>query len=141
MKPLLLVLWLPAWLAAHDLTSTVTLAAPAAIVRAVYGGSEPVVFAKVRVYAPGGGSTQHQAGSTDRRGLFSFVPDGPGKWRVVVDDEEGHRAESFIEVPPDFSAGAPAVATRPSRWERALLGVALILGLTGFLYGFKARRS
>ncbi len=139
MRPLLLLL-LPALLAAHDLTSTVTLAAPAVIVRSVYGGSEPVAFAKVEVFAPGTGSTQHQAGSTDRRGVFSFVPDVPGVWRVVVDDEEGHRAESSVEVPADFSAGAVTVGAQPSRVERAMLGVALIIGATGFLYGFKSRK-
>jgi nickel transport protein len=139
MRPLFLLL-LPAMLAAHDLTSMVTLAAPAVIVRSVYGGSEPVAFAKVQVFAPGGDSTQHQAGSTDRRGVFSFVPDGPGVWRVVVDDEEGHRAESSVDVPANFSTGAVTVGTQPSRLERALLGVALMVGLTGFLYGFKARK-
>jgi len=139
MRPLFLLL-LPALLAAHDLTSTVTLAAPAVIVRSVYGGSEPVAFAKVEVFAPDAGSTQHQAGSTDRRGVFSFVPDGPGVWRVVVDDEEGHRAESFVEVPANFSRGAVTVGAQPSRVERAMLGVALIIGATGFLYGFKSRK-
>jgi len=139
MRPLFLLL-LPALLAAHDLTSTVTLAAPAVIVRSVYGGSEPVAFAKVQVFAPGAGPTQHQAGSTDRRGMFSFVPDGPGVWRVVVDDEEGHRADSAVDVPSNFTAAAATVSTQPSRLERALLGLALMIGATGFLYGFKARK-
>ncbi|MBL8294860.1 MAG: hypothetical protein JNN08_23645 [Bryobacterales bacterium] len=139
MRPLFLLL-LPALLPAHDLASTVTLAAPTVIVRSVYGGSEPVAFAKVQVFAPGDGSPQHQAGSTDRRGMFSFVPDGPGTWRVVVDDEEGHRTENSVEVPANFSTGTVTVGTQPSRLERALLGIALMVGLTGFLYGFKARK-
>lgn len=139
MRPLFALL-LPALLAGHDLTSSASLAGPAVIVRSVYGGSQPVPFAKVQVFAPGAEAAQHQAGSTDRRGMFSFVPDGPGVWRVVVDDEEGHRAETTVEVPASFSGGTVTVAPQASRLERALLGVALLIGLTGFLYGFKARR-
>jgi len=126
---------------AHDLDAVVTLAAPAVIVRAAYGGSEPVQFAKVQVFAPSSATQEFQTGVTDKRGTFSFVPDGPGAWRVVVDDEEGHRREIEVTVPSPFEGVATAPTGHTSRVERALLGVALMLGATGFLYGFRARRE
>lgn len=135
--PALLVLF-P--LAAHDLETAVQLAAPAVVVRAAYGGSEPVPFAKVQVYAPDSAAPEFLTGLTDRRGYFSFVPDQPGAWRIVVDDEEGHRRETRIEIPRRFDSNA-APAAPLSRWERALIGIALIFAATGFLYGFTARRS
>jgi nickel transport protein len=126
--------------AAHDLEASVTLSAPAVIVRASYGGSDPVAFAKVQVFAPSN-SNEYQTGVTDRRGYFSFVPDDGGTWKVVVDDEEGHRREVVVEVPRELPAGAVAGSGGASRVERGLLGLALIFGLTGFWYGWKARRS
>jgi nickel transport protein len=132
---------LPFVLSAHELEITVTLAAPAAIVRAAYGGSQPVPFAKIEVFAPGGSAQQFQVGTTDRRGYFSFVPEHGGNWRVVVDDEEGHRREAVVIVPEPFQSTSQTTIEGPRRLERLLLGVALIFGLTGFLYGFKARRT
>jgi nickel transport protein len=129
------------FLQGHELDATVSLSPPAVIVRAVYGGSEPVQFAKVQVFAPDSAAQEFQTGMTDRRGYFSFVPAGSGVWRVVLDDEEGHRREVAVTVPEPFEAAAAAPAGGSSRFERALLGIALILGATGVLYGFKARRQ
>jgi nickel transport protein len=126
---------------AHELEATVSLTAPAVIIRAAYGGTEPVPFAKVEVFAPLSTSQAFQTGVTDRRGHFSFVPDGPGAWRVIVDDEEGHRREVAVTVPQPFDSRSTVEGAPRSRLERALLGLALIFGATGFLYGFKVRRS
>lgn len=139
----LLALW---WLptdpaAAHDLEVTVTMAAPAVVLRAAYGGAEAVSFAKVQVFAPAAPGEEYQTGMTDRRGYFGFVPEAGGAWRVVIDDEEGHRREVTVTVPKPFEPGAPAPPPPASRFERALLGLALIVGVTGFLYGYKARRA
>jgi nickel transport protein len=131
---------LPPALSAHELEVTVVLAAPAAILRAAYGGSEPVQFGKVVVFAPAPTSEQFLVGTTDRRGYFSFVPSQSGSWRVMVDDEEGHRRETIVAIPEPFQSNATMVVRPPQRIERVLLGLALIIGLTGFWYGFKARR-
>mgnify|MGYP000846229941 CR=1 FL=1 len=120
--------------------TAVTLAPPAVVVRTRYAGSEPVPFAKVQVFAPS--SQEYQNARTDRTGGFSFVPDAAGEWRVVIDDEEGHRVETKVEIPGNFEASGPAAAAAPpvNRFERALLGLAVLFGATGFLYGFKSRR-
>ncbi len=137
-----LLLVVPAAGFAHELEVTTQLVAPAVIVRATYAGSDPVPFAKIQVFAPASAKQEFQAGNTDKRGYFSFVPEGPGEWRVVVDDELGHRKDVPVRVPDPFQAGSNAVeGGAGSRAERALLGLALIFGATGFWYGFKNRKS
>lgn len=126
---------------AHGLEATATLTPPAVVVRARYGGSEPVAFVKVRVLAPQGSPVEYQNGLTDRNGQFSFVPDGPGAWRVLVDDEEGHRRELTVSVPSPFEGSAASAPPAPDRWLRVLTGLSLMVGLTGFLYGWKRRRG
>lgn len=135
-----LLFLLPALAAAHDIEATVRLAAPAVIVKATYAGSQPVAFAKVQVFAPGSQTAEFQTGLTDKRGTFSFVPESAGEWRIVFDDEEGHRREVPVPVPERFEAGSAASTAAPiSRLERALAGIAVILGATGIWYGIKAR--
>lgn len=131
-------------MAAHELNVSVRLAAPAAILQATYANSDPAPFAKIQVFSPA--KQEFQAGNTDRRGYFSFVPEGAGEWHVIVDDELGHRQDVAVAVPEAFLAAnpstGPAGANVPaSRWERAALGLALLIGLTGFWYGYRARKS
>lgn len=136
-----LLFFLPALAAAHDIEAAVQLAAPAVIVKATYAGSQPVVFAKVQVFAPGSQAVEFQTGLSDKRGTFTFVPDVSGDWRIVFDDEEGHRREVQVAVPERFEQGsAPAASAPVSRFERALAGIAMILGATGIWYGIKARK-
>ncbi|MBE0660033.1 MAG: carboxypeptidase regulatory-like domain-containing protein [Bryobacteraceae bacterium] len=127
---------------AHDLSLQSELAPPAAIVRALYGGGEPVPFVKVTIYSPASPGKPHQTGFTDSLGYFAFRPASPGAWRVEVDDEMGHRVETAIQIPDPFTPASPAAPPpEPSRFERALLGVGLIVGVSGFLYGLRARRA
>lgn len=122
---------------AHDLEVTTQVVPPAVIVKSTYAGADPVPFAKVQVYSPGG--SEFQNANTDRRGTFSFVPDAVGAWRVVIDDELGHRRELKVNI---ASLDGEASRTQPatSRVERALLGLSLLMGFTGFWYGFRNRK-
>ncbi len=138
-------------LAAHDLDVEVRLHAPAVVLRAAYSGSAAVAYAAVRVFAPGTATVEFQSGYADAAGRFAFVPDREGDWRAVVDDEMGHRAERRISIGRDFLAGPGAAGRAPSagpgpdrrglpQGQGALVGIALIIGLTGFLYGLRSRR-
>ncbi len=129
----------PVLLFAHDLTVSVRLNAPVVITRATYAGRDPASFVKVTIHAPSSTSNDYQSGNTDRNGYFSFVPAGPGNWRVVVDDELGHRKELTVSVPSPFEARDEAPVTGSSTARQALLGLALIVGITGFFYGYKSR--
>lgn len=136
----LIILAASASLRAHELDIAATLSAPAVCLRATYAGAGPVPFAAVQVFAPG--AAEFQNGRTDRRGGFSFLPDASGSWRIVIDDEEGHRREATVQVPESFTANTHAAAPpEVPRFWRALTGVSLLVGATGFLYGFKVRRA
>jgi nickel transport protein len=124
---------------AHDLQVSFDRQNTIVIARAAYAGTEPCPYASVLVYAPGETKTEHQNGRTDAQGLFAFVPDRPGIWRFVIDDEMGHRKDMTVDV---TAAGGPVtVSAQLPVWQKALTGAALILALTGFLYGWKARRA
>jgi hypothetical protein len=138
---------IPVWaltlpLFAHDLAVQTTLAPPAVVARALYGASEPAAFAKVTIHAPGATSGVYQSGNADAQGYFCFRPSASGDWRITVDDEMGHVQQATVRVPEPFTASVPPpAATSASRLERAALGLALMIGLAGFWYGFRARRA
>lgn len=127
--------------AGHELSLDLVMAPPAVVVRASYGSSEPLSFAALQLLSPGAPAQASTQGRTDARGYFSFVPDRAGDWKVVVDDEMGHRAERVIQVPPNFEQSSAASTGAASRLERAITGIAVMLGLTGALYGWRARRA
>lgn len=128
----------------HELDLEVRTAPPVVIVKATYAGTEVVPFAKVQIFAPSSPGSEYQTGVTDKQGHFSFVPAEPGAWRIVVDDETGHRREATATVPAGIvptSELPPSPDPAPApRWERVVLGLSLLFGATGFLYGWKARK-
>ncbi len=128
-------------LSAHDIEIAVEHAPPAVIVRTTYAGTEPAPYAAVLVYAPGELGTEYQNGRTDKNGVFSFVPNKAGEWRFVVDDDMGHRTESPIAVELTGSGSAGSVAIQMPLPLKLVTGLSVILGLTGFLYGYKARQD
>ena len=121
---------------AHDLVLTAERTGAAVVIRAAYAGTEPCPFAATEIFSPAAAKTEYQNGRTDRTGRFAFVPDQPGNWRVVVDDELGHRVE--LTVPVAEGATLAVSGTQPV-WQKALTGAALILGLMGGWYGWKMR--
>lgn len=113
------------------------------VVEAKYVGGEVMSFAKVTVTAPGS-DKPFQTGRADRNGKFAFVPDTPGTWQVVADDEMGHRLTLAVEVPAASLAGKnePPVAAnaRTSLASRALFGVGLFMLLAGLASWWQAKR-
>jgi nickel transport protein len=116
----------------------------AVVVSAAYDSGEPVRYAKVTISGPDS-KVAFQSGNTDRNGRFSFSPDVPGEWTVVVDDGIGHRLKMDVQVDETMRlrsdqapAGAPQI--RNCSYERALAGVAVIFGILGIALWLKARR-
>lgn len=105
-------------------------------VRFYYSDGEPMAYAEVLVFGPDSAKVEFQNGRTDKNGVFAFVPDRPGFWRVVCNDGMGHRAEYKNELvsgketkatesamqEPDGKQSAPL-------WLKALLGVSLLFNL------------
>jgi nickel transport protein len=87
-----------------------------------------------------------QSGRTDRNGRFCFFPDAPGDWKVVVDDEMGHRLE--VRVPVNEALVLQANEQRGetgesplSRYEKALMGICIIFGVSGVLVWWRGKKS
>lgn len=113
-------------------------------VTARYDDGEPMSYAAVEIKAPGS-NVAFQTGRTDRNGRFMFQPDGQGRWQAVVKDGMGHRLALDLEVGGDNAArekgeARPSAASGlSSRLIKVIAGLSIIFGLSGFIYGWKAR--
>lgn len=141
------LLWPPAPAWAHGV-STSFQQAPATVATTIYDGGEPMSFGKVRVLGPKGQT--YQVGNADAQGRFAWLPDGPGHWKVIMEDGMGHRAEAQVETGPSAASGAayggPATPLasgqgwRPDRASAVAWGLALIFWLWGLLLWRAGRR-
>lgn len=109
----------------------------AVVVRCQFSAGDPA-DAEVLVYSPAEPARIFQRLRTDLRGHASFVPDGPGLWRVVADDGLGHRTS--LEIAVD-EAGVPVSDTGPQRiqWRQIVTGVLIACALV--LWWLRDRRG
>jgi nickel transport protein len=136
---------------AHDVTVEITKSYPSVIVRASYFQAEPLSYAEVMIFSPESDVVEYQYGRTDKSGFFAFVPNSRGDWKITVDDEMGHFKETVVSIADDFFTGEEATAIIAHTNHRSsihdlqplykiIFGLALILGITGIFYWFKARQ-
>ncbi|MBW1689401.1 MAG: hypothetical protein JRJ70_01435 [Deltaproteobacteria bacterium] len=115
------------------------------VVIAEYDTGEPMDYAKVDISAPNS-KLPFQSGRTDRNGHFCFFPDSPGDWKVVVNDEMGHRLEVVVpvneakELKIDKQPSS-IVNTSLSRYGKAIIGICIIFGIFGCLLGWKGYKK
>ena len=115
------------------------------VVSAEYDTGEPMSYARVKILAPAEKLT-FQSGRTDRNGRFCFFPDMPGEWKVVVDDEMGHRLEvpitvnKAMELKTDKQSGRSAGSSL-SKYERAIMGICIIFGICGVFFWWRGKRG
>lgn len=100
----------------------------------IYSTGEAMSYREARVFSPNDEKFAYQSGRTDEKGRFAFVPDTPGKWRVIVRDEEGHQCTAEIVI-SDKGEGVSeseiqsAVINSTEILIRSLLGVSLIFNI------------
>lgn len=104
-----------ATMAVHGITVRLSQEGRVVVATCRYAGGTVVAGARTTVFAPGR-DTPYLTGTTDPEGLFAFLPDTRGEWRVVVDDGMGHRREARLEV-----ASPPGDAARHERPEGSSL--------------------
>jgi len=116
-------------------------------ITAMYDDGEPMSYAAVEIKAPGL-DIPFQKGRTDCNGYFLVKPDGPGGWQAVVSDGMGHRLELCFTVAPEQEPPGQArekdmqKAARPvSRPMGIAAGLSIIFGVSGVIYGGKARHK
>lgn len=87
-----------------------------------------------------------QSGRTDRNGRFCFVSDLAGDWKVVVDDEMGHRLEICVPVNEALALQAKqqrgeAAESSLCRYEKALMGISIMFGVFGVFFWWRGKKS
>jgi len=93
----------------------------------------------VEIFSPAS-KIPFQSGRTDKNGRFCFFPDTPGKWKIVVDDEIGHRLELQISVNKKLK-----VSWQVRKHEefsipvKILVGISFIFGIFGILSLWKTK--
>ena len=127
-------------------TEGYTEAAAGVLIKAEYDDGEPMSYAAVEITAPEKGAV-FQKGRTDRNGVFMFLPDQSGNWKIIVSDAMGHRLKLGREIVEQKGGesernGSHQMAAPPvSQRQGVMTGIAIIFGLSGMLYGWKVRRS
>ncbi|MDR3265841.1 MAG: DUF2914 domain-containing protein [Synergistaceae bacterium] len=114
-----------------------------------YSTGETMSYLEAKVFSPADEKFAFQSGRTDEDGRFAFTPNAPGRWRVVVRDEEGHLAEAAVDVARDLpnatgdggdsaissNAVVPkaAVPEGADLFVRAALGVSILFNVAALL--------
>ena len=127
--------------AAHDLEVSVRSSQDVFVARASYAGKDPAAYCQVSIYAPKNSSREFQNGRTDVNGVFSFVPDHVGDWRMVVDDEMGHRKEVTVKVTESTAQSSQASSNSQPLLQKLLTGFGVILGITGLAFWYATKRK
>jgi len=113
------------------------------VVTAEYDDGEPLGYAVFEVYYPGG-KELFQSGVTDPNGCFSFLPDTPGKWKILVKDGMGHQVSLTADINDQQALKektAPGVGPgQLSKIQPIITGLSLIFGLMGLVLLFKTKK-
>jgi len=120
------------------------------LAEAEYDDGEPMSYALVEVFSLKE-NLPFQTGRTDRNGRFLFLPDTPGDWRVVVNDEMGHRIVLKTRIDKNIDKNInlnknqdqtdkTGYAGFLSRYEKILTGIAIIFGMFGFFFWWKGKK-
>lgn len=68
-------------------------------VQFAYTGGEPMSYVETKIFSPESTpEVEFQNGRTDAHGVFAFVPDIPGSWRVEAWDNLGHKGSVEVVV-------------------------------------------
>jgi nickel transport protein len=115
---------------AHDLQYSVS-GGQAVVVKLFFVDDTPFNFEGYEIYRAGE-KLPYQVGRTDSRGRIAFLPDRAGTWRVKAFSEDGHGLDFTLKT--DAAARVEA-SDKPAyeRYGRVVVGIAVILGLFGFL--------
>jgi len=114
----------------------------AVAVKAYFADGEPLAYTEYQVFSPADHKIPYQKGRTDRAGYLAFVPDPPGKWRVVVTDSTGHGLDIEVDAGTAQSPASPTAAV--SSWAfaaRPLVGVLVIVALFTLLVSIYRRKK
>ena len=122
---------------AHRMNHEVS-TAEAQVLTVSYGFGQAPVFEPYQIFTPDS-EMPFQTGRTDSRGRISFLPDRPGRWRVVVTTDDGHGVEVRIRVDEALQI-SEVQGPGASGLAMTLAGVGYLLGLGGLLVLWRQRK-
>jgi len=115
------------------------------LVEVEYDDGEPMSYASIEIF-DSEEKIPFQSGRTDRNGRFLFYPDKMGNWKIVVNDGIGHRLALKTNIdetlnPNKTEQQAKSIKQNSlSRYERALMGISIIFGISGIFFWWKGRK-
>ena len=122
---------------AHDVVHKISQTS-AIVVTVGYDTGEAMRYAAVTIFSPRDDTVEFQNGRTDVNGSFAFVPNIPGEWKIIVNDGIGHGLVTTFPV--DASMNVEITQGRFVRWQKLIIGIGIILGVTGIISYLRARK-
>lgn len=102
----------------------------AGVVHFIYSTGEPMMYAKIKLYPPSRPEVESLQSITDRNGIFSFIPDEAGEWRIDAEDGMGHKGTITINAAgPGAGAAEGTVSERGGGTMPRPLGIVMGLSL------------
>lgn len=105
-----------------------------------YDDGTPMSYSEYKVFSSSDKEREFQQGYTDKNGRLFFCPDAKGAWKIEVNDGLGHGEIIEVTVNEDLK-----IETREggslTRFHKILIGISIIIGLTGIFFYWSARRS
>lgn len=109
------------------------------IIKIAYDDGVPMSYAEVKIFSPSDQKIEYQNGRTDKNGRFVFFPDKAGKWKIEINDGMGHGVVTNISVGEGLKL-EETERKNLARWQKILVGLSLIIGITGILFYISAKR-
>lgn len=106
------------------------------MIEALYDDDEAMSYTETQVFHEPD-TMPFQTGRTDKNGRFLFSPDGPGTWRVEVEDDMGHAVILKQEIgndpgnPKDECVQKPEVSSKGRDNASGLMGG---MGIISFVF-------
>jgi len=100
-----------------------------------YSDGELMSYCEAKIYSPSDNKIAFQTMRTDELGRAAFTPNQTGEWRVIVNDNQGHRAEAKINIENLENLNnlnnlnLNSQASAQEIYIRALLGVSLLFNI------------
>ncbi len=108
-------------------------------IKIAYDDGVPMSYAEVKIFSPSDQKIEYQNGRTDKNGRFVFFPDKTGQWKIEINDGMGHGVITDVSVGEGLKL-EEETRGHLVRWQKILFGLSLIIGITGILFYFSARR-
>ena len=124
--------------AAHRMDHAISTAEAQVLTLSHPFGDQPL-FEPYQIFAPDS-TVAFQNGRTDALGRVSFLPDRPGRWRVVVTTEDGHGLEVRVRVDEALEVAEVEGPAQAGVMD-VVAGVGYLLGLAGLFMLWRQRKQ